>query len=143
MTSSSIDLELIRLAESSRGELDRDFFQVRDFAQSRLEASVWPGLLAERGPWRESSARLVDACLHELRILMCTDDPKYSEVRRAGGGFSAACVPVVAGVVAASLGIATGVASAGVAFVALAVLEVGRNSLCRAWSLGPGNSQSP
>ena len=131
------DPELLRVAEEWRARLDASFFQYRDYVEARLEENEWPEPLrfysAETGA-DESQARLVDMIMAELHLLLCSNDKRYGEVRKSGKVFSQAALPAVAAYVAGACGVSVGLATGGVAFIAIAVFRVGVGVFCRASS---------
>jgi hypothetical protein len=89
------------------------------------------------GPVGDERKSLLKAIAAEIRVLVCTEDTKYSELRSqlnkwAGKG-SAFVVSLISAALAASLGVAAAALIASlVAIVLLAVTQVGRNAYCAA-----------
>jgi hypothetical protein len=130
----SDDPQLLQIAEASRGRLDTSFFQYRDYVETKLENSEWPEPLrfySAETSVDESQARLVDLIVAELHLLLCTTDNRYKDVRSKGKIFSQAALPAVAAYVAGACGISVGLATGGVAFIAIAVFRVGVGVFCR------------
>jgi hypothetical protein len=126
-----IDYELKAIAEEHRADFTQEFFRYRDFVEESLEAENWPELRFRLGQETSRDSKLVKAILSELRALLCTEDKRYSDVRRSAGVFSKVALPAVAAYVAGAVGISVGLASGGVAFIALAVFKVGKNVFCK------------
>jgi len=140
--------ELIELTHRYQKDLPADFFTdlvgvASDLAVARrppvsrpLEAeAVAESTEAAKG-W---SIRLREAILEEIFLLLCTDDPKYQNVREAGKALSKPGVTAIAGALSAVfVGVPIGLLTGAVAYLVLLVARVGANSLCRAYSAAPG-----
>lgn len=132
MGADSIDREMIELAENHRQSLGEEFFSYRDEIEANLLRSRWPEIPKARGP--ESTperVKLADAILSELRVLLCTDEERYADVRKQGGAWSKTAITAVAGYITASLGVSAGLATGGVVFISLVILRVGVGAFCR------------
>jgi hypothetical protein len=121
--------ELVNLAESHRGDLDDTFFAYRDTIEMELLDGRSPDVrlrgLGDR--W----ASVTRAVLEELRLLLCTKDKRYDEVRKSGAGLTKLAIPSIAAYVAGALGLSLGLVTAVAAFLALVVLKVGAGAFCR------------
>ena len=123
---------LAAIAENGRSEIPEEFFRHRRHVAACLEARMWPEPLVTRkatgssGPW----SRVAYAALAELRLLLCTQNKKYEDVRVKAGSFTKVALPAVSGYVAGTLDISLGVATACVAFVALCVFRLGAGVFC-------------
>lgn len=140
MLSKNDSPELSALAEPQRDDLGLEFFGYRDYVEGQLMEGHWPSEQKFRGFHNAWSAKLSHAALAELRTLLCTSDERYAEVRTRGQDFTKAALPAVAGYVGAAAGVGIGLATAGVAFVALTILKVGLNTFCRAYEEPAGKS---
>jgi hypothetical protein len=133
MTRKLIDPELIELAEEHRHLLPRGFNQEADAVEAAL--SKGQTLLAfrskGRGKAKKSNVGIRAAVLEELRLFLCTEDVRYKDLQAGGKSLTKQSVLVIAGWVAATLGITTGIATACVSFLALAILRLGVATFCR------------
>jgi hypothetical protein len=122
--------DLILLAEEHRGDLPPGF----DAMSQELEVLLANGRdipHLTRGDGGSLNHRIRKAVLQELRGFLCTDDPRYAQVREHGGTITRTSTAGIAAYVAGAVGISAGMATACVAFVALAVLNVGVGTFCR------------
>jgi hypothetical protein len=129
--------ELIELAEQYRGKLPADFFEGLPALEADLARGQWPQEPLPRGePGKKKGKKALKpgvraAVLEELRRLLCTDDGRYKEVRDQGHSLTKVGIVAVAGYVAAALSIPVALATGTVAFITLAVLQVGVGAFCR------------
>jgi hypothetical protein len=145
--------ELEELAESHRGKLPADFFTGLTELEADLARGRWPEeprprgeAQAKKGGKRKTKPGLRTAVLEELRLLLCTNDGRYKEVREQGQSLTKVGIAAVAGYVAAALGVSLGLATGAVAFIALAVLRVGAGAFCRLHpppEIAPGTGPTP
>lgn len=79
-----------------------------------------------------------DRVKKEIRLLICTKDKKYSELRKrlsdAGKHSKAPVVGMISATLASSMGVAVGVISGLVAVAIFAILQIGINAYCAAAS---------
>lgn len=120
--------ELVLIAEEHRADLPPGF----DALSKELEVL----LATDRGipdVTRGGSLnhRIRQAALQELRGFLCTKDPRYDDVREHGKTITRTSLASIAAYVAGAVGISAGMATACVAFVALAVMNVGIGTFCR------------
>jgi len=129
--------ELAEFAEAGRGELPPEYFAYLDYVEAELVARRLPEPLLDRGgpaaPWFASAGPSI---LNEIRLLLCTDDPKHAHVRGVGRSFVDAAVPALAAAVASGLPLPPTAAAAAVAFLLLSVLRVGAATFCQAMEAG-------
>jgi hypothetical protein len=83
---------------------------------------------------QKPGATFASAVIEELRVLLCTSDKKYEDVRKSGKSFAKLATTAVAGFVAGRFGVELAVASSGAAAGLLLVVRVGTESFCRASS---------
>ncbi len=124
--------EVARLAEDYRPELPPEFFTFCDLVESALEHGEWPSLGPSRGgdaPFLSSA--VIAAILEEIRLLLCTTNPRYTDIRRRGRSMLTAGIPAIAGYIAGVFGIPVASATGAVAFLVLAILRVGVAVFCR------------
>jgi hypothetical protein len=128
----SIDPDVALVAEEHRQVLDEEFFSVSNYIELSLSNGKFPESLRFRdGAHDGKTLALVEATMKELRLLLCTNDKKYDEVRQQGSSFSKLALTAMAGYVAHACSISLGVATGGVAFLALAVFRVGVGVFCQ------------
>lgn len=128
---SSSELELAQIAEVGRARLPKGFGEYSDYIEASLFRGEWPKPLSVRGESDSVGARLADAVLKELRILLCEDDKRYADVKQGAESFWKLALPSVAGYVAAASGVSVAAATSAAAFIAIAVLRVGLGAFCR------------
>jgi len=128
-----IDPELIAFSEEHRALLPDGFAQEVDSVESALASGRTLEAFRTKGKGiaKKSNAGIRAAILDELSLYLCTDHPRYAELRSAEKTFTKQVMLVVAGVIAATVGISTAVATACVSFLALACLRIGVATFCR------------
>jgi hypothetical protein len=119
---------LVLLAEEYRASLPPGFDAVAQEVTVLLETGS-PIDTVDRGD--SVNQRIRQAVLRELRDFLCTDHKKYEEVRAHGRVITRMSITSVAAYVAGAVGITAGAAMACVAFVALAVGNIGTGVFCR------------
>ena len=135
------EMELMEFAESQRGKLPDRFFAELSAMEADLARGRWPQEPRSRSvrslasvPKKQQDALkpgLRSAILAELRLLLCGNDPRYRDVRERGKALSKAGLGAVSAYVAGAVGISLGVATAAVAFIALALCRLGVGVFCR------------
>jgi hypothetical protein len=120
--------DLVLLAEEHRANLPPGFNAVAQELTVLLETGQ-PIDVSDRGG--SLNLRIRQAVVRELRDFLCTDNKKYREVRAHGKVITRTSITSVAAYVAGAVGISAGAAMACVAFVALAVGNVGIGVFCR------------
>ena len=130
---------LERAMEKGRTQLPAGFFEYTEYSQAQIERGRWPSQWNERagGAAKLPGTVFARAVLEELRVLLCTSDKKYDDVRRSGKSFAKIATTAVAGFVAGRFGIELAVASSAAAAGLLLVVRVGSESFCRASSERP------
>jgi hypothetical protein len=134
---SSIDFdggELREAAEGGRRALPDGFLPFLDYVESALSSGVKPQFFVSKGPGDDSTSqgtRLGWAVLEELKLLLCTEHPRYADVRTEGRVLAKTSVAAVAAYVAGAVGISMSIATAAVAFAVLLVARVGIAVFCR------------
>ena len=132
---SAINTALVNLAEEHRAEVPNEFLREMDSVAADLASGR--ELVAVRSKGRRgvrgkvSSADIRSAILEEIRLFLCTNDPKYKAMRGEGHAIGKDVVHFMAGFVVATLGIASGMATGCVAFAVLACTRVGVAVFCR------------
>lgn len=90
------------------------------FGPAEVRANFWPNVR------------------HELYLLICTDDPKYAEIRRRldneSNKINAVIVGLVSAAVSAVLGLTAGVLAPFVALCLIALARVGKEAWCASFS---------
>ena len=124
------DDDLILFAEEHRARLPAGFDAVAQELAVLLETGAEIDLL-DRGPRAPLNQRIRRAVIIELRACLCTADKRYADVRAQGKALSRASLASVSGYVAAAVGISAGVATACVAFVALAFANISIGTFCQ------------
>jgi hypothetical protein len=81
--------------------------------------------------WKTSNVGIRAAILEELRLFLCTDHSRYKNLRTQGKKLTKDAILFIAGVIGGTLSLPAGVATACVAFIALACLRVGAGTFCR------------
>ena len=122
--------ELVLFAEEHRGSLPAGF----DAAAQELTVLLQTGAeidLLDRGSRAPLNQRIRRAVIIELRAFLCTTDKRYAEVRRHGTALSRTSLASMSAYVAGAVGISAGVATACVAFVALAVTNISIGTFCQ------------
>lgn len=124
--------ELVEIAEKHRALLPDGFLIQRDHIAACLERGERVGPLVFRsGAKGRKHLTIPYAVMSELRLLLCTGDERYAEVRRKGESFVKGALPAVSGFIAGSCGVSEGVATACVAFIALCVFKIGVGAFCQ------------
>ncbi|MEO8657984.1 MAG: hypothetical protein ABI693_05915 [Bryobacteraceae bacterium] len=125
--------EVIYLAEQYRADVPDGFLRevdilAADLVQERVIAPV-----RSKGGRRHqpSNTQIKSAILGEISLLLCSDDPKYKSLRGQGNGVTKDAVHFIAGVIVATLGLASGAATGCVAFLVLACARVSVGVYCR------------
>jgi hypothetical protein len=141
------DPELIDLTLKYQSSLPPEFFTDLVGVASDLAVAQWPTASLTRGTKEgvESaeapkgwSTRLREAILEEIYLLVCTEDPKYGDLRDTGRALSKPGVTAIASAVSTVfVGVPIGLVTGAVAYLVLLVARVGANSLCRAYSTAP------
>ncbi len=129
-----VDPELVVFAEQHRHLLPEGFMEEIDALESQLVQNVPIRPTRVKGQMdasTPSNSELRAAVLKELSLFLCSDDTRYTDLRGTGRKLSKDAVHFIAGVIVGTLGIASGMATACVAFVALACLRVGVATFCR------------
>lgn len=129
-----VDLNLVAFAEEHRHLLPEGFVEEIDSLESQLTQNIPVLATRAKGSRRSSkmtNARICAAILQELSLFLCTDEPRYQELRGTGRKLTKEVVHFIAGVIVGTLGIASGMAVACVAFVAIACLRVSLATFCR------------
>jgi len=124
------DSDLVLLAEEHRADLPAGF----DALAQELGLLIQEGRPLEdltRGKSDSLNHRIRQATVQELREFLCTNDRRYAETRAHGKTITRASLASVAAYVAGAVGISAAMATACVAFVALAILNVGIGTFCR------------
>ena len=122
--------DLVFFAEEQRANLPAGFDAVAQELTVLLETGAEIDLL-DRGPRAPLNQRIRRAVIMELRAFLCTGDKRYADVRAQGNALTRASLASVSGYVAAAVGISAGVATACVAFVALALANIGIGAFCQ------------
>jgi len=130
---SNLDSELVAFAERYRCFLPDGFQEEIDVLKSELaqQRSIVPLRAKGRGSRRQSNVSIRAAILQELSLFLCTDDARYADLRGNGRKLTKEVVQFMAGVIVGLLGVASGVATACVAFLALACARIGLGTFCR------------
>lgn len=94
------------------------------------------------GSWRND---LWPAVVQELRVLCCTDDPRYADIREKWSGLqgdtASTAVAALSGAIGATLGLAAGVVAPLVVWGLVTILRLGLGVFCR--TTEPKEAQSP
>jgi hypothetical protein len=133
-----IDPEFIAFAEQYRQFLPEGFIQEVHSLESELVQNRPIQSIAAKGrgkAWKTANISIRAAILGELALFLCGDHSRYKDLRTQGRKLTKDSVIFIAGVIAGTLGITSGAATAGVAFVALACLRVGVGTFCRLYPL--------
>lgn len=124
--------ELLSIAEEHRSELPADFFVYLDQFEAALSDGAIPDTLKKRGfgasDWFSELGPIV---IDELSILICGEDEKYADVREDGQHITKAAISAVAASVANAVGLGSPIAVGAIAFLAYAILSIGKSSFCR------------
>lgn len=127
-----VDRELVELAEQYRSVVPDDFFREVDSLSADLAQNRPLMKMTQKGGKRDqTSSRLKAAILEELSVLLCTDEPRYASVRNDSKKITKDAVHFMAGVIVATVGVTSGVATGGVAFIAIACARVGVGVFCK------------
>lgn len=125
--------ELVDIAEQYRSLVPQGFLAEVDTLASDLVQNR--PVVAMRSKGRRgvafTNARIKAAILDEISLFLCTDDARYEGLRGEGRELGKDAVHFIAGIVVGTLGLASGVATGCVAFVALACAKVGIGTFCR------------
>ena len=113
----------IALPDSLAGELDA--------AVDLLAQGRWPAATRSRGKGKGRDQKIVFAILHELHLLLCTNDSKYKPVRTRGKSLSEGAVLAIAGYVSAKFDVSLAAGAAAVGFAALAIGRLTVGAFCR------------
>ena len=124
------DSDLVLLAEEHRADLPAGFDALAQELGLLIQDGRPLGDLT-RGKKDSLNHRIRHAAIQELRGFLCTNDRRYAEVRAHGKTITRTSLASVAAYVAGAVGITTAMATACVAFVALAILNVGVGTFCR------------
>jgi len=122
--------DLVLLAEEYRGSLPPGFDGESQELAVLLESGA-PITELTRGKGGSINRRIRQAVVCELRDFLCTNAPRYDEVRAHGKVITRTSLASVSAYVAGAVGISAGAAMACVAFIALAVANVGVGAFCR------------
>ena len=134
------DLEAIGflegVVERGRAQLPAGFLEYTQYSQAQIESGLWPSPWGERAGLKpqKPGVTFAAAVIEELRILLCTSDKKYEDVRKSGKNFAKIGTTAVAGFVAGRFGVELAVASSAAAAGLLMIVRVGMESFCKASS---------
>jgi hypothetical protein len=132
MANSQVRQRLINLAEAGRKDLPGDFLEFCESLEGDLSTGLRPQPKTKRGAQTSIwVSKIGPAIVSELHALLCTRDSKYADVRRTGKGLAEKTIPALGIVIAGTFGVPEALATAAVAFVALAVFRVGVATFCR------------
>ena len=123
------DADLVIFAEEHRSDLPPGFAALSEELTMLIDNGRPLDDLSRGGT--SLNYRIRRAAVLELRGFLCTNDPRYEEVRTHGKTISRMSLTSIAGYVAGTVGISAAMATACVAFVALAILNVGVGTFCR------------
>lgn len=123
--------ELQELAEMGRKLLPKEFFAFNDSVDTLVRTGVLRPKTRTRDGSEESwSSRIGLAALEQLRMYLYTDDGRYKDVRAKGKSLARSAVQAIAAYIAGAFGLTVGVATAAVAFLALAITRIGVGTFC-------------
>lgn len=129
------DREVVAVAEKYRADVPAEFLRELDSLAADLASGQEIVNVRAKGRRRvgrePSSGDIKSVIIDELWLLLCTNDPKYKKLRGKGDVIGTDVVHFIAGVVVASLGLASGMATGCVAFAVLACTRVGVAVFCR------------
>src|SRR5579864_5992552 len=92
--------ELRRIAELHMGDLDSKLRQELVELTDDLRSGDWPVKVRQRGVHGDVRAEIPMAILEELKALFCTNDRRWSSVRKQSKDFSKAALYTIAGYIA-------------------------------------------
>lgn len=135
MSDRSLDLK--RFVDDYRASLPAGFDEEvllleSDLAEGRKLATWQPrGAENEIDHVTINNVSLRNAILRELSLFLCSDHPRYADVRGRGKELTSISVSMIAGYLAATIGLSLGVATAAVGFIALAISRVSLGVFCQ------------